>query len=279
MRKKPLEITCYVAGAGAFGVFFRWLQNQLAFDELGLNEKSLLNFLVPALLIAAGLLFRHFVQDMKEQKLYAPESFCGAFFNPGKLFMILRILAGFVMVAGAGLLLLQSETDKYAELIRVLCALAALSGIAFPLCLGAANYDGLRHEKLVRLGMMLPVLTFALWLVVCYLENAYNSVAWSYAMEIAGLIFLMLGFFRAAGFAYRVWDGHKTLIAVMLGAAAGIMSLADERYMGMQLILLAASGMQVLYVWILVRNLEKKRPVTHKQGDAEVDEGGFELVR
>ena len=37
--------------------------------------------------------------------------------------------------------------------------------------------------------------------------------------------------------------------------------------------------MQVLYVWILVRNLEKKRPVTHKQGDAEVDEGGFELVR
>ena len=161
----------------------------------------------------------------------------------------------------------------------MLCALAALSGIAFPLCLGAANYDGLRHEKLVRLGMMLPVLTFALWLVVCYLENAYNSVAWSYAMEIAGLIFLMLGFFRAAGFAYRVWDGHKTLIAVMLGAAAGIMSLADERYMGMQLILLAASGMQVLYVWILVRNLEKKRPVTHKQGDAEVDEGGFELVR
>ena len=29
MQKKPLEITCYVAGAGAFGVFFRWLQDQL----------------------------------------------------------------------------------------------------------------------------------------------------------------------------------------------------------------------------------------------------------
>ena len=90
MRKKPLEITCYVAGAGAFGVFFRWLQDQLAFDEAGLNEKSLLNFMVPALVIASALLFRHFVQQMKDQKLGSPEDFCGALFNPGKLFAALR---------------------------------------------------------------------------------------------------------------------------------------------------------------------------------------------
>ena len=192
MRKKPLEITCYVAGAGAFGVFFRWLQDQLAFDEAGLNEKSLLNFMVPALIIAAALLFRHFIQQMKDQKLASPEDFCGALFNPGKLFTVLRVLAGIIMIAGAGLLLIQSETDKQADLIRVLCLLAAASGVAFPLVLGAANYDILTHEGLVRLGMMLPVLTYALWLVLCYLQNAYNSVAWSYAMEIIALIFLML---------------------------------------------------------------------------------------
>ena len=278
MRKKPLEITCYVAGAGAFGVFFRWLQDQLAFDEAGLNEKSLLNFFVPALVIAAALVFRHFVESMKEQKLAPPESYCEALFNPGKLFAALRWLAGVVMLAGAGLLLLQSETDRHAELLRVLCLMAALSGIAFPLTLGAANYDRLAHEGLVRIGMMLPVLTYALWLVTCYLQNAYNSVAWSYAMEVAALIFLMMGFFRVAGFAFRSPDGYKALFGAMMGAAVGIMSLADERYMGMQLILLASSGMQVLYVWLLVRNLEKKRPVTHKEGDAEVDEGGFEIV-
>ena len=279
MRKKPLEIACYVAGAGAFGVFFRWLQDQLAFDEAGLNEKSLLNFFVPALIIAAALLFRHFIEDMKEQKLAVPESFCDALFNPGKLYAALRWLAGFVMLAGAGLLLLQSEADKHAELIRVLCLLAALSGAAYPLVLGAANYDILTHERLVRLGQMLPVLTYALWLILCYLQNAYNSVAWSYAMEVAALIFLMMGFFRAAGFSFRVFDGYKALFATMMGAAVGIMSLADERYMGMQLILLASAGMQLLYVWLFVRNLEKKRPVTHTEGDAEVDEGGFEIVK
>lgn len=279
MQKKPLEITCYVAGAGAFGVFFRWLQDQLAFDEAGLNERSVFNLLVPALIVAAALLFHRFVSDMKERRLYAPEDFCQAFYNPGKLFTAARWAAGVLMIAGAALLLMSSEADPHAEMIRVLCLLAALSGLAFPLTLGAANYEFLAHEKLVRLGMMLPVLMHALWLVLSYMQNSYNSVPWSFAVEIAAIIAAMMGFFRAAGFAYRVPDGHRALFAVMLGAAMCILALADERYMGMQLILLSSAGMLILYEWILVRNLKKKRPETRKTGDAEVDDGGFEIVR
>ena len=49
--------------------------------------------------------------------------------------------------------------------------------------------------------------------------------------------------------------------------------------MGMQLIFLASAGMLILYEWILVRNLQKKRPETKKTGDAETDDGGFEVVR
>ena len=279
MQKKPLEITCYVAGAGAFGVFFRWLQDQLAFDEAGLNERSVFNLLVPALIVAAALLFHRFVSDMKERRLYAPEDFCQAFYNPGKLFTAARWAAGVLMIAGAALLLMSSEADPHAEMIRVLCLLAALSGLAFPLTLGAANYEFLAHEKLVRLGMMLPVLTYALWLGRSYMQSSYNRVPWSFAVEIAAIIAAMMGFFRAAGFAFRVPDGHRALFAVMLGAAMCILALADERYMGMQLILLSSAGMLILYEWILVRNLKKKRPETRKTGDAEVDDGGFEIVR
>ncbi len=279
MQKKPLEITCYVAGAGAFGVFFRWLQDQLAFDEAGLNEKSVFNLLVPALIVAAALLFHRFVSDMKERRLCAPEDFCDAFYNPGRLFTAARWAAGLVMAAGAALLLMSSEADPHAEMIRVLCLLAALSGLAFPLTLGAANYEYLAHEKLVRLGMMLPVLTYALWLVLSYVQNSQNSVPWSFAVEIAAIIAAMLGFFRAAGFAFRVPDGHRALFAVMLGGAMCILALADERYMGMQLIFLASAGMLILYEWILVRNLQKKRPETKKAGGAETDDGGFEVVR
>jgi hypothetical protein len=260
-------------------VFFRWLQDQLAFDEAGLNERSVFNLLVPALIVAAALLFHRFVSDMKERRLYAPEDFCQAFYNPGKLFTAARWAAGVLMIAGAALLLMSSEADPHAEMIRVLCLLAALSGLAFPLTLGAANYEFLAHEKLVRLGMMLPVLMHALWLVLSYMQNSYNSVPWSFAVEIAAIIAAMMGFFRAAGFAFRVPDGHRALFAVMLGAAMCILALADERYMGMQLILLSSAGMLILYEWILVRNLKKKRPETRKTGDAEVDDGGFEIVR
>ncbi len=278
MQKKPLEITCYVAGAGAFGVFFRWLQDQLAFDETGLNERSVFNLLVPLLVLAAALLFWRFVADMKERRLYSPEDFCQAFYNPGKLFAAARWTAGVVMIAGAGLLLIRSEADPHAEMIRVLCLLAALSGIAFPLVLGAANYEFLAHERLLRLGMLFPVLTYAFWLVLSYMQNAYNSVPWSFAVEIAAIIAAMLGFFRAAGFAFRVPDGHRTLFAVMIGASMCILVLADERYMGMQLLFLSSAGMLILYEWILVRNLKKKRP-DKKDGAAEADDGGFETVR
>ena len=275
MYKKPLEISCYVAGAGAFGVFFRWLQDQLAFDENGLNEKSFFNFLVPALVIAAMLLFRHFVNAMKQRRLAPPEDFCHALYNPGKLFTILRWTASVVMIAGAVLLMMSSEADLHADLMRVLCLLAALSGLAFPLVLGQANYDSFGNQPLVRIGTMLPVVMYAFWLVLSYLQNQLNSVPWSFAVEMFTLICAMLGFFRAAGFAFFSVDGYKALFWTMMGSAACIMSLADERYMGMQLMLLASAGMLLLYVWILVRNLERQQ---NKADGPEANEGGFEKV-
>ena len=62
----------------------------------------------------------------------------------------------------------------------------------------------------------------------------------------------------------------------MMGTMMCIMALADERYMGMQLILLASAGMLLLYTWILVRNLEQLPP--KKIDDPAVDEGGFEKL-
>lgn len=276
MVKKPLEICCYVAGAGAFGVFFRWLQDQLAFDENGLNERSFFNLLVPALVVAAVLLFRSFINGMKRRHVAPPEDFCRALYNPGKLFTVLRWLAGLVMIAGALLLMMSSEADPYADMIRILCALAAASGLAFPLVLGQANYESFGHRGLVRLGSILPVIMYALWLVLSYVQNQLNSVAWSYAVEMFAIVCAALGFFRAASFAFHVEKGYEALFTSMLGTMACIMALADERYMGMQLIFLASAGMLLLYVWILVRNLapvqEKKAP------DAEADAGGFEKL-
>ena len=278
MQKKSLEITCYVAGAGAFGVFLRWLQDQLAFDENGLSEPSVFNFLVPLMLLAAAWMFARFLYSIEDDKCYVPRDFCDALFNPGKLFAIARWAIGLLMCLGSVVLLMTSETDVDADFIRIICLLGFLSGLAFPFVLGSANYDEFANVRFVRLCMMMPILLFSAWLILCYKQNSYNSVVWSYVIEMATIIVALLAFFRIAGYAFFAPNWRKCMLAIMMGAAMCIMSLADERYMGMHIIMLSAALMLILYNWILFKNLRKKVKRSEVQ-EPQPDEGGFEQIK
>ena len=278
MQKKSLEITCYVAGAGAFGVFLRWLQDQLAFDENGLSEPSVFNFLVPLMLLAAAWMFTRFINKIQDDKCYVPRDFCDALFNPGKLFAVARWAIGLLMCLGAVVLLMTSETDVDADFIRIICLLGFLSGLAFPFVLGSANYDEFANVRFVRLCMMMPILLFSAWLILCYKQNSYNSVVWSYVIEMATIIVALLAFFRIAGYAFFAPNWRKCMLAIMMGAAMCFMSLADERYMGMHIIMLSAALMLILYNWILFKNLRKKVKRSEVQ-EPQPDEGGFEQIK
>ena len=140
-------------------------------------------------------------------------------------------------------------------------------GIAFPLVLLEARREKPR-TGLVCLLMILPVFTFAVWLILSYRNNSINSVPLAYGMDMLTAILCMVASFYMAGFAFGAADPRRALLFTMLSASVCLMSLADERYLGMELILLAMAGQMLLYVWILLRNLrEKERSVIVKKDD------------
>ena len=275
MQKDALEKTCYVGGAGAFGVFIRWLQTQVAFNDEGLPDPSVFNVLVPLAIVAAGAVFFFFVKHWRDRRYYLPSSFTKALHNDGLLYGALRWVIGGLMCLGAIVLFASCEADKNAGFYRALSVLGLLSGAAFPFILREANEDEPRLKLVCALSTA-PMLLFAVWLVTCYKVNSINGIVWAYGVEVVACCFLLLAFFRVAGFAYSSADAWHSLFFCMFAAFLAIVCLADDRYMGMQLMLLSAAGMLMLYNWIMIINLKRKKVDPYAAVAAET--GGFESL-
>lgn len=268
MRKKPLELSLYVAGAGAFGVFLRWLENQLAFEkETGLAKASAFHVMAIAFVILCGVVFWRFLRKIEAANYEVPADFSRALWSGVKLHIALRLAAGLAMALGGLLLLTKSETDPYGGMLRVLALLAFLSGLAYPFVLAEADREEPRRNLLCVL-MLLPMLLYAVWLIFSYRNNVINSVPLSFGLDMLAAILGMIAYFRMAGYAFGAAKPWRALLGAMLSATVCIMSLADGRYMGMEIILLATAGQMLLYVWILLQNLrERERKVVVKKDD------------
>ena len=273
-HKKALEINAYVAGAGAFGVFFRWMQRQLAFED-GLVKGSVWNVIVPLSILVVGYVFLRFVDRFKNERCYLPDELEEALVSPGKLYTIVRWAVGILMCVGALAVLATCETDKNAVMLRVVALLAGLTGVTFPQILSAANQKkAWLGPKVLCLFSFLPMLLFAVWLILSYKENAINSVIWDYSIEIITLCVGMVSFFRVGGFAFGQPNCWRAMFFAMFGAFLCIMSLADSRNIGLQIILLSAALMLINYNWIMVANLRSKTAE-----EKETPSDGFERLR
>ena len=273
--KKSLELICYIAGAGAFGVFLRWMQLQLAFNELGLAEKSSFHAVLILFVVAAGVVFFRFVRGFEKARLFLPDSFSEAFSNPGRFYRIARIAAGLIVCAGSVLLYVQTGEDKHSGDYLVLSVLGLLSGIAFPLWLSRADGAQETAPWLLCVLSFLPMLFLAAWMVVCYKLNTINSVIWSYVVEVGTVIMAMVAFFRIAGFPFNAAKIERCFFDIMFAAMLCLLSLADERYMGMHIILFSSALMFLFCNWVMVCNLApvaKQEPVKTET----VDDNGFE---
>lgn len=273
MQKKVMEISCYVAGAGAFGVFLRWLQDQLAFNEYGLADPSAFHVMLPVYILICALVFRHFVKRYEKEKFVVPESFHMAFRNEGRLYGLLRWVIGGLMSVGGLVLLMTSELDKYAGMLRVLSIVAILAGISFTALTTLANREDAKPDLLCLLAFV-PIFLYATWLVYCYRANSINSVVWAYVVEVGTVIMAMIGFFRIAGFPFNAPKPRRCLFDIMFAGMLCLLSLADERYMGMHIILFSSALMFLFYNWVLICNMQKAAEPEEEK--PEIADDGFE---
>ena len=270
--KKSLELCCYVAGGGAFGVFLRWLQLQMGFNELGLADPSLLHWAVVLFVLAAAAVYAFFVRRFRKQLFYLPDDFQSAFHSEGRWYLAARLGGGLLVCAGAALLFLQTDLDQNATDYRVLSLLALISGLAFPVWLGSANRAELPPAWLLCILSFLPMFFLAAWIIICYKLNTINSVIWSFLPELVAVAASMFAFFRLGGYVFGRPQWQRCLFSCMFAAMLCILVLADERYLGQQIIFLGLAVELMLCCWIMVKNLELGEAPPKK----EKNTGGFE---
>lgn len=283
INMRALVTCCYTAGAGAIGFFMRWIQKQIAFTEENLVDSSVWNVLLPFYMVICAYLAYNLIRNMYEDGYSVPETVTDTLSCDGKLGIFLSRFFGVLMSLGGIILITQCETDKNVNLLRVVGALGILAGICHPLLLALARKDSAelpeevakkrreRKTSLCCFASFIPMLLYCVWLLASYKANDINPVVWSYSIEILTVCVCIMAFFRIAGFAYAAPKGRKALFFCMAAFFMCFMSLADARYIGMQIMNISTGFMMLLYLWIMVENLSFTPPEY-----IEVDDGGFE---
>ena len=257
VAKAPLILSCYVCALGAFGAFFRWLQMQVARDaETGMMDPSILSVLVPLTILCAAVLFYLRLKKLCGGEKALPTEFYTALKGSSVLCPVISWVIGAFTAIGGVITMLNVALDAQRGLYTVIAALGILCGLSFPLICSAARK---RYSPgLTSLFMTLPVIMYCLWLIACYKANSNNPNLWVYAVEIIAVCCIITAFYYTAGFPFGRAKPFNTAFFCMMGAFLGFVTLADGRYLGLQIMLLGSVGMLIMENWLIIQNMRDR---------------------
>ena len=248
-----LIMLCYTCALGAFGAFLRWLQMQVARDsETGMINPSVLNHLLPALIIAAAVILWLRVKKLTDAETVFPTGMSEALRGLSLVYIVSAWVIAAVAVIGGIMTILNASLDSLRSMYVIIAVLAMLGGLSFPLICSASRSH--YSPGLVSVLMSFPILMFCVWLIASYRANASNPNVWVYAIEILAICCALLALFYVAGYAFGRPEPRKACYLSLFGAFMCITTLSDSRYMGLELIFLATAGMLLMYGWLIVKN-------------------------
>ena len=245
MRKNAWVICCCTAVLSAFGIFFRWLQNQACFEaETGLAVHGSIWPYVVALMIAvaAAVLAVMCFRVKNQPHTSFPDSLPAAF------------AASKRMLALGGLwLLLSSGALSEPGLQRVLAVLAVVTGVVFARQMLAPGER--ENDAGALVGVSMPMVLLVFWLIVSYKVNIINPTISAYAVEILALCAALIAFYELAGFAYGRPKAVKSIFWSQFAAFLCITALPDDRVGAQQLMLVAIAGMLLFQSYLTASNI------------------------
>lgn len=256
MRKNALIISCYVCALGAFCAFFRWLQNQICYDPVtGIMAKSAWNVLIPLSIIAVAVVFYMQIKKLLDKNLVPPMKLYDMFHGTTLVYPVLAWIIAAITAIGGFSTIAAVRFDAQSGLYTLIGILAIISGIGFPLICTCSKRRF--SPGFVSVLMTAPILMFALWLITSYRQNATIASIWVYAVEILTLCACLTAFFYTAGYAYGRVKPIQSLFFTMLAAFLCFMTMSDNRYTGLQLILCGSIGMLMTETWAIVSNMQE----------------------
>ncbi len=248
-----LIMLCYVCALGAFGAFFRWLQMQVARDsETGMINPSILNLLLPAIIIAAAVILWLRTKKLTDGETVFPTGMSEALRGLSLVYIIFAWVIAAIAVIGGIMTLVSTSLDSLHTMYVIIAVLAMLSGLSFPLICSASRSH--YSPSLVSVFMTIPILMYCVWLIASYRANSSSPNVWVFAIEIIAICCAILALFYVAGYAFGRPNPQKACYLSLFGAFMCITTLSDSRYMGLELILLATAGMLLMYGWLIVKN-------------------------
>lgn len=249
MRKTMWTALGAACVAGAFGLFFRWLQLLNRFDaDTGLYTPGLSGYLFVIWCILSAAALYAFSRRCFPAQAAAPEA--AVAFGCGKVGRLLGILCAALLCLGGLIVLFSSGTAVYPRAERVLGLLALLSGAAFAVQLRQVR-AGL-HSAGTMACALLPVLLFCYWLVVCYKEHSRDPVIWGFCVQILALCVLAVSFYYATGYLAGRVVPSRALWLMLLSVFFCFAVMPDSMAIGRKLVFFASGACQLYLAGMLL---------------------------
>lgn len=270
MRKNAIIMCSYVCVAAAFGGFLRWIQTLAAFEaDTGLLILgSIWTKLMVLLCVAAGAGLLVLVLGLKKRDYYPAKTCETVFRGTTPLPPYIYTLFSIMMIAGGVILFVTAKYRAYQTLMRLQSFFAVLSAVSF-YYLMSSPYK--RHENGMQcLCASILTLMLCVWLILDYKMNSTLPSVWNYCVEILALSVDAIAFYYTAGYAFGRPKPYRTMFFSFLGGFFSLVTLADDRLLGMQIMMAACAGMLMYVGWMTVASMRTEKPIALMREDMDL---------